>query len=94
MSCYQPQRLYHSTLTSDRIRFTCQIYSDNLIDKPHFLDWLVSSLVASDLDTLPVWLILIHIFLDDLTVTRKRGARLTEALLAHMNEVCRHRKLH
>ena len=68
---------------------TQHIYSEHLIDKEHFLDWMLTSLHESKHDDLPTWLLLSHTYWDGLTQYRYRGRRLAEAILEHL-----HRTMH
>ncbi|KAF2834261.1 hypothetical protein M501DRAFT_1020931 [Patellaria atrata CBS 101060] len=66
------------------IRLASHIYAENIIDRDHFLDWLLSSFEQTQPERLPVWLLISQIFWKDLVSARKRGRRLAECLLAHI----------
>lgn len=65
------------------VRLASHLYSDHLLDQDHYLDWLLTSLDASSLERLPVSLLLVQIYWQDLVASRRRGRRLAEALLTH-----------
>ena len=65
---------------------TQHIYSEHLIDKEHFLDWILTSLHESKRDDLPIWLLLSHTYWDELTRYRYRGRRLAETILEHLHQ--------
>ena len=69
------------------MRLITHLYSEHLLDQDHYLDWLIASFRDSDLDTLPMWLLVVQIHLQDVLQHRRRGRRLAEALLKHLDEV-------
>ncbi|OCL08825.1 hypothetical protein AOQ84DRAFT_388572, partial [Glonium stellatum] len=69
------------------IRLSSHLYSDHLLDQDHYLDWLLTSLDASSLERLPIWLLLVQIYWQDLIASRRRGRRLAEGLLTHANSL-------
>ena len=80
------------SLTLTRIislRLITHLYSEHLLDQDHYLDWLIVSFRDSDLDALPVWLLIVQIHQQDVFQHRQRGRRLAEALLKHLDKVSR-----
>lgn len=71
------------------LRLVTHLYSENLLDQDHYLDWLVASFRDSDLDTLPMWLLVMRIQQRDILQHRQRGRHLAESLLKHLNKVGR-----
>ncbi|KIV84399.1 hypothetical protein PV11_00182 [Exophiala sideris] len=63
------------------IRLTTRLYMENLLDRDHYLDWVLRSFANADLEQLPFWLMVTHIFRQDLSYYRKRGRKLAETLL-------------
>ena len=63
------------------------IFEQRLLDRAHYLDWLLGSLENAKLNSLPIWLFMIKIYWNYLTAYRKSGSRLAEALLAHLLNV-------
>lgn len=71
------------------LRLITHLYSEHLLDLEHYLDWLIASFRDSDLDTLPMWLLVIQIHQQDILQHRQRGRRIAEALLGHLDRVSR-----
>jgi mediator of RNA polymerase II transcription subunit 12, fungi type len=63
------------------LRLTTRLYSENLLDKDSFLDWILSSAENSHIDQLPVWLMILHINSKDLSRSRRRGGRMAALLV-------------
>ncbi|KIX02277.1 uncharacterized protein Z518_08216 [Rhinocladiella mackenziei CBS 650.93] len=63
------------------LRLTTRLYLENLLDRDHYLDWIVRSLTSADPDQTPFWLMVIHIYKQDLSHYRRRGRKLAEALI-------------
>ncbi|KAK1758597.1 mediator of RNA polymerase II transcription subunit 12 [Echria macrotheca] len=72
------------------IRLATHLYAENLLDREHFLEWLVQSLENSDQTKLPMWMLLTEIYWKDLLRLRKYGRRLVLALVRHHHEVQAH----
>lgn len=70
------------------IRLSTQFHAEHLLDRDHYLDWLVSSLANSQQAKLPMWLLITQIYWKDILLSRKFGRRLSAALLNHWAEVC------
>ena len=60
------------------------IFEHRLLDREHYLDWLLSSLENAKLNSLPMWLFMIKIYWAQLTAYRKYASRLAESLLSHL----------
>ncbi len=69
------------------LRLITHLYSEHLLDQDHYIDWLIASFRDSDLDALPIWLLIIEIHQLDVLQHRQRGRRLTEALLKQVDKV-------
>ena len=63
------------------LRLTTRLYLENLVDRDHYVDWIVKSFSASDNDRLPFWLIIVQVNKLDITRFRKRGKKLVEILV-------------
>jgi mediator of RNA polymerase II transcription subunit 12 len=68
------------------LRLSAHLFSGRLLDEDHFLDWILTSLETSTFDQLPVWLLLVRIYTKPIVSSRRRGKRLAEALLCHLDE--------
>ena len=71
------------------LRLITHLYSEHLLDRDHYLDWLIASFRDSDLDALPTWLMVVQIHQQDVFQHRQRGRRFAEALLKHLDKVSR-----
>ncbi|KAI9795480.1 MAG: RNA polymerase II mediator complex subunit [Piccolia ochrophora] len=68
------------------IRLSAHLYSEHLLDKDHYLSWLVAAIEGAETETMPTWLVLLQIYWDDLVGSRQFGRRLAEALLDKIHE--------
>ncbi|KKF96658.1 Mediator of RNA polymerase II transcription subunit 12 [Ceratocystis platani] len=69
------------------IRFSTNLYSEGLLDRDHYVDWLVQSLENCPQPKLPIWLLISRIYWADLLKGRKNGKRLVVALLSHLTAI-------
>lgn len=68
-------------LTSSRLRLATHLYAEHLLDREHYMEWLVSGLETCSQAKLPMWLLVTQIYWKDLLRLRKYGRRLVAALL-------------
>ena len=73
----------------DRIRLATNLYSEHLLDRDHYLDWVTAGLENSHQAKMPMWILIAQIYWPDLLRSRKHGRRLVIALLAHLDIVSR-----
>ncbi len=78
---------YLLILDGYRIRLATNLYSEHLLDRDHYLDWVMSGLERSPQARLPLWILIARIYWIDLLRSRKYGRRLVAALLCHMHTV-------
>lgn len=69
------------------IRLAAHFHADHLLDREHYMDWLVSSLESSQQAKLPMWLLITQIYWKDLLKYRKYGRRLAGALMHQVAEI-------
>ncbi|OAA55694.1 RNA polymerase II mediator complex component Srb8 [Cordyceps fumosorosea ARSEF 2679] len=69
------------------IRLATVLYSEHLLDRDHYLDWIVSGLENSSQAKLPMWILIAQICWTDILRSRKPGRRLVFALLNHLNTI-------
>ncbi|KAI9754382.1 MAG: RNA polymerase II mediator complex subunit, partial [Candelina submexicana] len=62
-------------------RLSSHLFAEHLLDKDHYFGWLLTSFAASSLDKVPIWLLVLQIFWEELIHSRKNGRRLAESLL-------------
>ncbi|KAK6371575.1 RNA polymerase II mediator complex subunit [Exophiala oligosperma] len=63
------------------IRISTRLYMESLLDRDHYLDWILRSLAAASLEQLPFWLMISHIYRQDISYYRRRGRKLAETLI-------------
>ncbi|KAI4259051.1 MAG: hypothetical protein LQ352_000948 [Teloschistes flavicans] len=63
------------------------LLAENLLDRDHYLDWLLNAVSQSDLDKLSVYLLLISSHLEDISRSRLFGRRLVDSLLAQLHTI-------
>lgn len=63
------------------LRLTTRLYLENLIDRDHYLDWIVNTFDSVGNDRLPFWLMLAHVYKQDIAKFRKRGSKLAVSLV-------------
>lgn len=76
--------LYHS------VRLATHLYAEHLLDREHYIEWLVSGLENCSHAKLPMHLLIIQIYWKDLLRLRKHGRRLVAALLGQYTTVGPH----
>ena len=70
------------------LQLVAHLYSEHLLDHENFLDWILTSLHASDVDRIPIWLLTVQIYWKEIWRYRYRGRRLAETILNHLHTVC------
>lgn len=69
------------------LRLVTYLYSERLLNQDQYLEWITSSLQSCDLDSIPVWLLIIQINWKEILRYRQRGKHLTEAILIQLSKV-------
>lgn len=72
------------------VRLATYFHAEYLLDREHYMDWLVSSLENCPQPKVPMWLLITQIYWKDLLQYRKYGRRLSAALLHHLAETLIH----
>lgn len=72
---------------SYRTRLAARLYEEQLLDRDHYVDWMLSGLENSPLSKLPMWILLVQLYWKDLLSLRKSGRRFVTALLSHFTNV-------
>ncbi|KAF4769390.1 hypothetical protein HAV15_008945 [Penicillium sp. str.  len=68
------------------VGLTARLFSENLLDHDHFLEWFLSSFEAASIGTIPVWLLMLGIYWNSIMRYRRRGRRLAELLLQKVRQ--------
>lgn len=82
-SCGQPGWKQKMTYA---LNIATRFYSENMVDKDHFIEWIVSSVSKSSLDMLFLWSTVCRGFMEDALRFRRHGRVLAESLLQHLKE--------
>ncbi|CAD6498907.1 BgTH12-04563 [Blumeria graminis f. sp. triticale] len=69
------------------IRLATHFYDESLLDRDHYLEWIISSFENTTQTKLPLWLLIVQIYWKDLSRYRKYGCRLSFGLLYHLSEI-------
>lgn len=69
------------------LRIVTHLFYEHLLDREHYMNWVISSLQNCNLDNLSVWLLVVRIYWKEILRFRKRGKRLTEILSEQMFKV-------
>lgn len=72
------------------IRLATHLYSEYLMERDHYMDWLISGLENSNQARLPMWLLTIRMYWQDLLRSRKIGRRFITAVLSHHAAIYNH----
>ncbi|KAI1260354.1 transcription mediator subunit Med12 [Xylariaceae sp. FL1019] len=65
------------------IRLAAHLYAEHLVDRDHYMEWLVASLESSNEAKLPMWLLMVQIYWKDMLKMRRHGRRLVAAMVSH-----------
>ena len=70
-----------------RVSLTSRLFFERLLDHDQYLAWFLLSLEAASLNTVPVWILMLGIYWNNIMRYRKRGRRLAEVLLEKLRQV-------
>ncbi|SPN99782.1 related to SRB8 - DNA-directed RNA polymerase II holoenzyme and Srb10 CDK subcomplex subunit [Cephalotrichum gorgonifer] len=69
------------------IRLATNLYTEQLLDRDHYMEWLLSGVENSTQDKLPMWILVLQLYWKDLLRLRKTGRRLVTSLLNHLSAI-------
>ncbi|KAI6780022.1 Mediator of RNA polymerase II transcription subunit-like protein [Emericellopsis cladophorae] len=69
------------------VRLATGLYSEHLVDREHYLEWMIKGLESSGHGKLPMWMLICGIHWDDFLRARKSGQRLVAAFLHHSHTI-------
>ncbi|KAK4168689.1 putative mediator of RNA polymerase II transcription [Cladorrhinum sp. PSN259] len=72
------------------IMLATNLYEHHLLDREHYLEWLVASFESANQQKLPMWMLVTQIYWKDILKLRKYGRRLVAALVSHHHLVFSH----
>ncbi|KAF7867209.1 hypothetical protein EAF04_005292 [Stromatinia cepivora] len=78
------RRIYYA------IRLAAHFHAECLIDREHYIDWILSSLEATSQPKLPIWLLIAQVYWEDILKYRRFGRRFTTTLLDRFSEAIQH----
>ncbi|OQE37135.1 hypothetical protein PENCOP_c010G06992 [Penicillium coprophilum] len=68
------------------VGLTARLFSENLLDHDHFLEWFLVSFEAASIGAIPIWLLMLGIYWKSIMRYRRRGRRLAELLLQKVRQ--------
>lgn len=71
------------------LRLVTRLYLENLLDRDHYLDWIVRSFDLAEVKHLPFWLMMVHVCKQDIGSYRRRARRLAEAMITQYEKLRR-----
>ena len=74
-------------LTYRSIRLATNLYTEQLLDRDHYMEWLLSGVENSPQSKLPMWILILQLYWKDLLQMRKTGRRLVASLLNHLSAI-------
>lgn len=83
--CLLPRGQYTNSFLS--IRLATNLYTEQLLDRDHYMEWLLSGVENSPRSKLPMWILVLQLYWNDLLRLRKTGRRLTISLLNHLTAI-------
>ncbi|KAK5114661.1 hypothetical protein LTR62_002234 [Meristemomyces frigidus] len=66
------------------VKLAVAFYTEQLLDKDHYLDWIVSSFRETSNERLPVWIVVLQAYWKDIVQFVQRGRKLGLAILDHL----------
>lgn len=82
-----PKSLNWKSKMTYAVGLTARLFFENLLDHDNFLEWFLSSFEAASLATVPVWLLMLGIYWNNIMRYRRRGRQLAEILLQKLRQV-------
>ncbi|KAL4952117.1 hypothetical protein BDW69DRAFT_200960 [Aspergillus filifer] len=71
---------------------TARLFFERLLDHDQYFTWFIASLEAASLNMIPVWLLMLGIYWDNMLRYRRRGRRLAEVLLGKLHQITQLRR--
>lgn len=69
------------------VKLATAFYAERLLDREHYLDWIVSCFARAPMDQLPIWIILVQLYWKDITAFGRRGRQLAAATLESLQKL-------
>lgn len=84
-SCGQPQ---WQAKMNYAVKLATSFYTERLLDRDHYLDWIVSCFAQASSEALPVWVIMVQLYWQDVVAFVRRGRKLAQAILEILYQSC------
>lgn len=68
------------------VKLATSFYTERLLDRDHYLDWIVDSFAKSVPDALPIWTIMVQLYWRDVVAFVRRGRKLAQAILEVLHQ--------
>lgn len=85
-SCGQPQ---WQARMNYAVKLATSFYTERLLERDHYLDWIVSSFTEAAPEALSVWVIMVQLYWQDVIAFVKRGRKLAQAALEVLHQTTR-----
>ncbi|KAK3674384.1 RNA polymerase II mediator complex subunit [Recurvomyces mirabilis] len=69
------------------IKLVTAFHTEQLLDKDHYLDWIVASFGEAELERLPVWIVVLQIYWKDIVRFIRRGRKLALIMLERLTQL-------
>ncbi|KAF2163113.1 hypothetical protein M409DRAFT_68735 [Zasmidium cellare ATCC 36951] len=69
------------------VKLATSFYAEKLLERDHYLDWIVTSFAQAPMDRLPIWIILVQLYWRDIIGFGKRGRQLSTAILENLHRI-------
>ncbi|KAK4495399.1 hypothetical protein PRZ48_013730 [Zasmidium cellare] len=69
------------------VKLATSFYAENLLERDHYLEWIVTSFAQAPMDRLPIWIILVQLYWRDIIAFGKRGRQLSTAILENLHRI-------
>ncbi|KAL8922198.1 MAG: hypothetical protein Q9172_003659 [Xanthocarpia lactea] len=69
------------------LRLATHLFAESLLDKDHYFDWLLNTINQVDIETLPVYLLIIRSHIKEVGQSRRYGRRLAESLSEQLHRI-------
>jgi mediator of RNA polymerase II transcription subunit 12 len=83
-SCGQPD---WQTRMDYAVKLATSFFTERLLERDHYMDWVVSSFAGAKTETLPIWIVMIQLYWKDITAFGRRGRQLAEAALENLHQI-------
>ncbi|KAL8734420.1 MAG: hypothetical protein Q9181_003223 [Wetmoreana brouardii] len=69
------------------LRLTTNLLAESLLDRDHYLDWLLNATMQTSLDRLSIYLLILRSRLEELGKSRRYGRRFVESVLEQLHKI-------